>query len=595
MLNRCCWNHWPIPFVAIGLATTVCHGDDSSRPADQAGVMQGVTMSAGVAAATSLSNIDAVVLRSTIQPNLLKGNFGEAHMNRHLAKHFAKTGGWKPLQARVGPQGIDGLYLKHDGAGQPTGLIVSEAKYGSSQLKSTVDGIQMGKQWRTTRLDAMGKNYRSIAAAIRSDTMRIAGPGGSVGKQRLQIDLPGTRKAAVFTRSASNKPWEYVGPKRLLTRAGEQADRIGRYLQQASRGEVAYESVIYRVQLKNNALHVTIKDAASLGLEGAESKLATRHALKIPLTDRQLSNNATILRSEVTKHLRERFPHLTSSDVDAHSKRIVRDARDFEKILNSRPPSVVSAITWNSAKIGGMAAIVDVTSQVVSQYLTTGSVRWGDVAVSGVIAFTGTAAGAAAGQATTAILVRSAASHQLISRASAALGIGSTRLLPPMIGGTVGGGVASVLFAVGGYAAGYYDASTAARMGVVGVSSTAMGLAAGGGLFALATTIGTASTGTAIATLHGAAATSAAMAWLGGGTIAAGGFGVAGGAVVVSGGAAIVVVGTAICFQQAFAYWDEGNDLRRIQLTIERLTRKTEFIAVASPIGGFSTMRIGNH
>lgn len=46
---------------------------------------------------------------------------------------------------------------------------------------------------------------------------------------------------------------------------------------------------------------------------------------------------------------------------------------------------------------------------------------------------------------------------------------------------------------------------------------------------AVATTFGTASTGTAISALSGAAASNAALAWLGGGTLAAGGSGIAGG------------------------------------------------------------------
>lgn len=45
----------------------------------------------------------------------------------------------------------------------------------------------------------------------------------------------------------------------------------------------------------------------------------------------------------------------------------------------------------------------------------------------------------------------------------------------------------------------------------------------------IATTFGTASTGTAIASLSGAAATNAALAWLGGGAVAAGGGGIAAG------------------------------------------------------------------
>lgn len=67
--------------------------------------------------------------------------------------------------------------------------------------------------------------------------------------------------------------------------------------------------------------------------------------------------------------------------------------------------------------------------------------------------------------------------------------------------------------------------------------SVAGGLAAGAGVaafgptaaMAIATTFGTASTGTAIASLSGAAATNAALAWLGGGALAAGGGGIAAG------------------------------------------------------------------
>lgn len=68
-------------------------------------------------------------------------------------------------------------------------------------------------------------------------------------------------------------------------------------------------------------------------------------------------------------------------------------------------------------------------------------------------------------------------------------------------------------------------------------SAAGAGVTAGAGVAAVtptvamwvATTFGTASTGTAISTLSGAAATNAALAWLGGGALTAGGFGMAGG------------------------------------------------------------------
>ncbi|USL34826.1 hypothetical protein [Priestia megaterium] len=73
--------------------------------------------------------------------------------------------------------------------------------------------------------------------------------------------------------------------------------------------------------------------------------------------------------------------------------------------------------------------------------------------------------------------------------------------------------------------------------------NTAKGASAGVssalGAWALVSTLGTASTGTAIGTLSGAAATNATLAWFGGGALAAGGGGMAAGTVILGG---IVVI-----------------------------------------------------
>lgn len=67
--------------------------------------------------------------------------------------------------------------------------------------------------------------------------------------------------------------------------------------------------------------------------------------------------------------------------------------------------------------------------------------------------------------------------------------------------------------------------------GAAGAAAIGAGVAAFGptAAMAIATTFGTASTGTAIASLSGAAATNAALAWLGSGALAAGGGGMAAG------------------------------------------------------------------
>lgn len=70
---------------------------------------------------------------------------------------------------------------------------------------------------------------------------------------------------------------------------------------------------------------------------------------------------------------------------------------------------------------------------------------------------------------------------------------------------------------------------------MAGAKSAGAAAAGYGGAVGVATSIGAASTGTAISSLSGAAATNAMLAWFGGGAIAAGGGGMAVGAAVLGG------------------------------------------------------------
>lgn len=81
------------------------------------------------------------------------------------------------------------------------------------------------------------------------------------------------------------------------------------------------------------------------------------------------------------------------------------------------------------------------------------------------------------------------------------------------------------------YRASHVGKGTATAGVVVGAGVAAFAPTAA---LAVATTFGTASTGTAIATLSGAAATNAALAWLGGGALAAGGGGMSAGSALLA-------------------------------------------------------------
>ncbi|NJN74782.1 MAG: hypothetical protein HC799_19350 [Limnothrix sp. RL_2_0] len=141
-------------------------------------------------------------------------------------------------------------------------------------------------------------------------------------------------------------------------------------------------------------------------------------------------------------------------------------------------------------------------------------------------------------------------------------------------------------------AAGGAAGGVAAGVGVAAFAPTAA--------MAIATTFGTASTGTAIASLSGAAATNAALAWLGGGAIAAGGGGMAAGNAVLAmagpvgwtiGGVTLVGSGVFMNINNAkiaeeatekkYEILSEIYSLTRVSEEIKQLSQKTKKLADA--------------
>lgn len=122
-------------------------------------------------------------------------------------------------------------------------------------------------------------------------------------------------------------------------------------------------------------------------------------------------------------------------------------------------------------------------------------------------------------------------------------------------------------------------AGTGAAAGVatgVGVAAFAPSAA-----MAIATTFGTASTGTAISTLSGAAATNAALAWLGGGALATGGGGMAAGEAFLAlagpvgwaiGGTALVAAGLFARSRNRAIAEDAAAETKKIQTHIAALS-----------------------
>jgi len=72
------------------------------------------------------------------------GMIGERFMDEVFAR-----GGWTKLNSKIGPQGIDGLFIKKSSSGTVTEVMVVESKFGSSRLSPK----QMTDEWISNNAD----------------------------------------------------------------------------------------------------------------------------------------------------------------------------------------------------------------------------------------------------------------------------------------------------------------------------------------------------------------------------------------------------------------------------------------------------------
>lgn len=539
---------------------------------------------------TVLGKADVAVARHAIQGSLLKGNFAEAHMSRHLEAYLRGTGNWQPIRPRLGPQGLDGLMVRYDGRGNPAGLLVSESKFGASALKMTADGLQMGGRWTNARLGSLGRAYSELAEGVRSGKIAVEPVRVAATNQRLQFPLK-DGKAAVFWRERPGQPWKFAGPSGRLAEAGTRSSQLGTFLRSASEGRIAYDRAIYRMELRGNALHVTIRDARGLDRLGAESRLPIRGRFEIPLGEGRVAGLVETAQREAAQVLKQTSPGMSNSQALRLAREAIRDERDLASVIGGEAPSPVRSVLISSAIAGATGAGIGLAIGVATDYWDNGHVEWGRQLERAGVNFAGIALGTATGQAVTIAFAKSPILQQFAAQTSRALGLGSAGLVSNTIGAGVGTGVAGVFIAYAGYFLGWYDLKSANRQVVAGTAGIAGGMVAGFGIMSFAMAFGTASTGAAISGLGGAAATSAAMAWLGGGALSAGGFGMAGGAVVMTGGIALAGAAIAGSVYWAYGYFDEKADLKRIGLTLDHLLAKESFAPPAR--GHFERVGIG--
>ena len=511
----------------------------------------------------SLARAEEAVCRSMVNYGHVRGAFGEAVMER-VVLGTRRAGGWQSISVSPKPQGIDGIYIKHGSLGRPTGLLVGEAKFGSTPLKMTKDGRQLSSTWTSPRLSYEASRYKH-AGSSNSTTLQARPKGLAENPDVVKVRLPDGREGS-FWRSSKSDPWAYDGPQGTLKDAQSAAVRDGRYIQAAADGKISYRQRLFKIDVTRDTISVRMQDAKPTSLGAVELKEIAR--VKIDAATRMSYMAGT--KAEIARQLMAKNPHLGEEDAKTIATAATRKMRHLQAILSQQNRAYWLSALSDSGKAGVVGGLLSGAMDVAMQMHLRGQVDWGQAGGMALLGAGSAAAGAAAHHLVVSAAINNAVVNQLFVHTANVVGLPTGMAAASIVGQGAGGAVGSVVYAALMCLSGNMEAGDAARVAAAGTIGSAAGAAAGGGMIVFATMYGTAGT-TAISGLSGAAANSAALAWLGGGSVAAGGGGTALGAAIVSGGVLVVAVAVTAVIYWGYAEYDNSEASRRHQYNADCL------------------------
>ena len=526
-------------------------GDEDFIDPTRASINSGIT-----AYSSMLSNAPAALARTYVMGSTsAKGIIGESMAAKSfLQTSLQKSGNWHSISPRIGPNGIDHIFLKIDPeTALPKDIIVGESKYNTSQLGITTDGLQLTSRWTSPRLRAMGNRYYQLSNVTTIQKAPILG-----GQHEMKIVLK-NGKEVCFWRMNSNDSWKFSGDHGELKEAQKLAKAYGQYLSAAGEGKIIYRSRLFQIIPQGNDIVVVVKDASRLEMLRDANKLPeTRRIVLSNVLEKRLSRDIEL---EIAKNLKNKFPGYSEKELADLAKKINSTAR------NVITPYGKLHMLGTFAAHAGVASILAVAVDVSIQYFSAGSINAEKVMFTGGTVFFGTLGA----QYLEAGLTQWCITQGLFKSLGHTLGC-SASLLGSTLSSATGGFLVGVLFAYGSWYMGYVDLETANRMTVASGIGTGLGIAVGWGTLAAISAWGTASTGTAIATLSGAAATKASLALLGGGALAAGGGGAAIGSVILTGGVALVIIAGTGAVMIVYHVIDRKQEFARISRLCELMS-----------------------
>ncbi len=507
-----------------------------------------------------LARSEESVCRTLVNANQARGAFGEAVMERVVLR----SGDWWPVGLSPAPQGIDGVYLKHDAAGRPRGLLVAEAKYGSSRLGTTSSGSQLSRQWISKRLAGEASRYMQVAGL---KTVRASALPSNITQRAdiVRVRLSGGGEAA-FWRSGSGAVWQYDGPADRLADAQKAVGRDGKYLRDAADGKISYRSRLYGVQVKGNEVTIQTHDA----LPNGDTNLSLSRPRTVALSHAEFRGIAGEQQKEVIRQLSRKLPHLSEEDLREISASVA-SPRNMEELAKQTRQSALRTVSRDMAVAATAGGVIGAIVDTGIRFYGNERIQADSVGASALVGAVAGATGAATEHAVVQAAIRNDLVHQFFQRTATSIGLSNGTSAARLMGRVAGGSVASAVVVGGLYATGAIKADDALGLMAVSGVSVASAIAAESAIMSLVAGVGTASTGTAISSLSGAAATNASLAWLGGGAVSAGGGGVAAGSVVLTGGVVVVAAAATYAVVWGVGEYNNADVSKRAELSSRRL------------------------
>ena len=524
---------------------------------------------------STVRGADSVILRSRFgtSPSNFRGNIGESVMRDYLNKTWVPIDPGPISIARGGEMvlldpfkdgrvGFDGLSMRFDAKGNPRSVMVAESKFGGSKLGHTkYSGKQMSDEWIRPRAAKTAQHHRRMASLVKSGRVQRAAHAPKSGKV-THVNLSNRRKAAIWWNKDA-RSYVYYSDTPVDAKSLERGlNKVAQMMDGVAAGKITPRRILWNIDIENGSFKVTVSNIDAKGevVPGSEKVVDDLSKPYAKMT----AKNQAFMDEEIRYAIEKQYNGSARKSALKDFETAKRDGKveEFVKKYNFGESHFLREAGLASLKAGlyggGLALIFSAVPRLWGSIVNGEKFDYASLAKEAALGFVSASFSTMAGMGT----------HYLLSASQSALVNLIPQKLHSIISGTVGGVLASAIFAYGYAWLNGGSLRDANRMMITGVGSTAAGALASYAILQTAMLVGTASTGTAISSLSGAAATNAAMAWLGGGTVAAGGWGVAGGAIVMSGGALIVAFAVSAAISYGWNRFDQNKQLAHLRALV---------------------------